>query len=60
VFIRFSGEQEAFDEMRNVLKSLSRLNARWTHEYSWPDGKYGAWWIDEDVFSVLSAYFDIA
>ena len=56
-FIRFAGCDEQFHEMRAVLKSLSRLDARWTPEYAFEDGKCGAWWIDEGVLLALADSF---
>jgi hypothetical protein len=56
-FIRFAGGQEAFDDMRAVLKSLSRVYARWTPDYAWPDERYGAWWVDEDMLLILTDSF---
>jgi DnaJ domain len=49
-FLRFSGEQEAFDAMRNDLKRWGRMYARWMPDYPWRDGKKGAWWVDDDLF----------
>ncbi len=50
-FLRFSSsEQDAFDEMRDELKTWGRTYARWIPAYRWSDGKEGAWWIDSELF----------
>jgi hypothetical protein len=49
-FIRFSGEDDAFNAMRDELKTWGRMYARWVPVYHWRDGKEGAWWIDDNLF----------
>lgn len=51
-FLRFSsgGDQEAWDDMRDELKTWGRIYARWIPAYRWRDGKEGAWWIDSELF----------
>lgn len=50
-FIRFTGEQDDFDDMRDELKTWGRMYACWVPAYQWRDGKQGAWWIDEGLFN---------
>ncbi len=49
-FLRFTGDQDAFDDMRDELKTWGRMYARWVPVYQWRDQKEGAWWIDGDLF----------
>jgi hypothetical protein len=50
-FLRFSGEDDAFNDMRDELKTWGRTWARWVPAYQWRDGREGAWWIDSGLFS---------
>jgi DnaJ-domain-containing protein 1 len=56
-FVRFAGNTEAFDAMRDELKARGRAYARWTPEYKWYDHKQGAWWIDDLVLDACAAMF---
>lgn len=49
-FLRFTGDELAFDDMRDELKTWGRAYARWVPDYRWRDGKMGAWWIDDGLF----------
>jgi DnaJ domain len=50
-FLRFSGSDEAFADMRDELKAWGRTWARWVPDYAWRDGKRGAWWVDDGLFA---------
>lgn len=56
-FIRFTGNDDSFNAMRDELKGYSRSWARWTPAYHWRDGKLGAWWLDDAVLEEQSGAF---
>lgn len=49
-YIRFTGDQDDWTDLKSQLKSVGWDIARWVATYVWDDDKEGAWWIDDAVF----------
>lgn len=54
-WLRFSGDSETWELLKDELKARGRAYARWTPLYEWSDTKTGAWWIDDDLLRVTFA-----
>lgn len=46
-YLRFTGDQDDFDELREDLKAWGRAHAKWEPTYAWEDEKQGAWWVQD-------------
>jgi hypothetical protein len=44
-FLRFTGQEEAFQEMRAKLQGQRFALANWQRGYRWSNGKQGAWCV---------------